>query len=418
MFNFLARLRPPAPRADARSSTASFDHGTPDGYDFFLQAGPARERRHAATSRATSAFWNEVMQHGTYDDFWKARNLRPHLKNIKPAVMTVGGWFDAENLFGALETYKSVETNSPGDRQPPGDGPLAPRRLEPRRRRDARRRPVQREDRRVLPRADRAPVLRAPPEGQGRGGSSPRRGSSRPARTCGASTTPGRRRAPSRRSLYLHAGGKLRRGPPPDARPEDGLDEYVSDPAKPVPFVDKIAIGMSPEYMTADQRFAARRPDVLVYQTDALERRRDPRRPDRGRAARLDDRDRLRLGRQADRRLSRRLPRPEARTRPACRWAATSSCVRGDVMRGKFRNSFEKPEPFDAGQADAGEVHAPGRLPHVPPRPPDHGAGPIELVPAGRPQPADVRRHLPGPRRPTSARRPSASTARASYHLM
>ncbi len=42
------------------------------------------------------------MQHGTYDDFWKARNLRPHLKNIKPAVLTVGGWFDAENLFGAL----------------------------------------------------------------------------------------------------------------------------------------------------------------------------------------------------------------------------------------------------------------------------------------------------------------------------
>ena len=42
------------------------------------------------------------MKHGTYDDFWKARNLRPHLKNIKPAVMTVGGWFDAEDLFGAL----------------------------------------------------------------------------------------------------------------------------------------------------------------------------------------------------------------------------------------------------------------------------------------------------------------------------
>lgn len=54
------------------------------------------------------------MRHGTYDDFWKARNLRPHLKNIKPAVMTVGGWFDAENLFGALETYIQVEQSSPG----------------------------------------------------------------------------------------------------------------------------------------------------------------------------------------------------------------------------------------------------------------------------------------------------------------
>src|SRR5438046_5946674 len=60
------------------------------------------------------AFWNEVMKHGTYDDFWQARNLRPHLKRIKPAVMTVGGWFDAENLFGALEEYKTVEASSLG----------------------------------------------------------------------------------------------------------------------------------------------------------------------------------------------------------------------------------------------------------------------------------------------------------------
>jgi predicted acyl esterase len=60
------------------------------------------------------AFWNDLMAHETYDAFWQARNLRPHLKNIKPAVLTVGGWFDAEDLFGALETYKNVERQSPG----------------------------------------------------------------------------------------------------------------------------------------------------------------------------------------------------------------------------------------------------------------------------------------------------------------
>ena len=53
------------------------------------------------------------MQHGTYDDFWKARNLRPHLKNIKPAVLTVGGWFDAENLFGALEAHQQRRGRQP-----------------------------------------------------------------------------------------------------------------------------------------------------------------------------------------------------------------------------------------------------------------------------------------------------------------
>ncbi len=107
------------------------------------------------------AFWNEVMQHGTYDDFWKARNLRPHLKNIRPAVMTVGGWFDAENLFGALETYKNVEANSPGTSNIAGDGPVGPRRLGPRRRRSrwgaCRSTPRRRE---FYPREDRAAVLR------------------------------------------------------------------------------------------------------------------------------------------------------------------------------------------------------------------------------------------------------------------
>ena len=55
-----------------------------------------------------------MTQHPNYDEFWQARDLRRHLKNIKPAVMTVGGWFDAEDLFGALNTYKEIEKNSPG----------------------------------------------------------------------------------------------------------------------------------------------------------------------------------------------------------------------------------------------------------------------------------------------------------------
>ena len=60
----------------------------------------------------------------TYDEFWQARNLRPHLKNIKPAVLTVGGWFDAEDLFGALETYQRDREEQPGDAQHAGDGPV------------------------------------------------------------------------------------------------------------------------------------------------------------------------------------------------------------------------------------------------------------------------------------------------------
>ena len=107
----MANFGQPRP-APTTQPTPRFDHGTPDGYQFFLDLGPLpnADKRYF---KGDVAFWNEVMKHGTYDEFWKARNLRPHLKNIRPAVMTVGGWFDAENLFGALETYHTIEASSP-----------------------------------------------------------------------------------------------------------------------------------------------------------------------------------------------------------------------------------------------------------------------------------------------------------------
>ena len=128
-FNFLASFGRPRPEPTKQQEPA-------------VRARHARRLRVLPPPRAALAnanrlyfkddvpFWNEIMQHGTYDEFWQARDIRPHLKNIKPAVMTVGGWYDAENLFGALETYKKVEASSPGATNVAGDGPLASRRLE------------------------------------------------------------------------------------------------------------------------------------------------------------------------------------------------------------------------------------------------------------------------------------------------
>jgi predicted acyl esterase len=111
IFNFLATFGRPRPEPTKRFNP-TFDHLTADGYQFFLNLGPLANAD-AKYFKGDVAFWNEVMRHGTYDAFWKARNLRAHLNEIQPAVMTVGGWFDAENLFGALETYKHVEANRP-----------------------------------------------------------------------------------------------------------------------------------------------------------------------------------------------------------------------------------------------------------------------------------------------------------------
>ncbi|HSN54749.1 MAG TPA: CocE/NonD family hydrolase, partial [Candidatus Sulfomarinibacteraceae bacterium] len=90
-----------------------FDFGTPDGYQFFLDLGPLAnvDERHF---HGEIAFWNEIAAHPDYDEFWQARNILPHLDGITCAVMVVGGWFDAEDLYGPLQTYRAVEAANPG----------------------------------------------------------------------------------------------------------------------------------------------------------------------------------------------------------------------------------------------------------------------------------------------------------------
>jgi len=348
-FNFMANFGRPRPEPTTKSGPR-FEHGTPDGYRFFLDMGPLANAN-AKYFKDDVAFWNEVMQHGTYDEFWQSRNLRPHLKNIRPAVMTVGGWFDAENLFGALQTYKSIEANSADASNILVMGPW---------------------DHGGWARADgqslgavqfnaktsqfyreqiELPFFEFHLKGKGSlphpeawvfetGTNQWRRFTAWPPKE--TRPTP----------LYLRAGGQLAFAPSANPAPESGCDEYPSDPAKPVPFLDKIAIGMSPEYMVEDQRFAARRPDVLVYQTDVLEQ-------DWTLAGPI----------QVDLRVSTsgtdcdwivklvdvypddypdRNPNPTG-----VRMGGYQQLVRGDVMRGKFRNGFEKPEPFVPDQPTA-----------------------------------------------------------------
>jgi hypothetical protein len=70
-------------------------------------------------------FWNQIVDHPNYDTFWQKRNILPHLKNIKPAVLTVGGWFDAEDLYGPLNIYKTIEKSTPGAKNTIVMGPWA-----------------------------------------------------------------------------------------------------------------------------------------------------------------------------------------------------------------------------------------------------------------------------------------------------
>src|SRR5215469_8064191 len=99
-----------------RTGTAAppgFSYPTPDGYRMFLDLGTLPNIDETML-KGSVPFWNDFRQHPAYDSFWKARDVRQYLNNIHPAVLTVGGWFDAEDLFGTLATFRSVEKGGPG----------------------------------------------------------------------------------------------------------------------------------------------------------------------------------------------------------------------------------------------------------------------------------------------------------------
>jgi putative CocE/NonD family hydrolase len=321
-----------------------FDFGTPDGYQFFLDLGSLRniEERYF---KGTIPFWTEVTRHPNYDQFWQSRNLVPHLNNVTAAVMTVGGWYDAEDLYGPLAIYRSVEQRNPGIFNVLVMGPW-------------RHGGWARDAGDALGNARFAsatsvfyresiefPFFRRFLKGQGdldlpeayifeTGANRWRTFETWP--PAGV----------EEHGLYLHGGGLLSFSPPAEG---EAWDEYVSDPAKPVPFVQDIDVGMTREYMTDDQRFAARRPDVLAYQTARLEQDLTLAGPlvaelwvsttggDADWIVKLIDV------------LPSDAPDPDGLPR-GVHMGGYQMMVRSEVIRGRFRNGAERPEPFVSGQ--------------------------------------------------------------------
>jgi hypothetical protein len=321
------------------------DRGTNDAYDFYLRLGPLRKANEKYFQGRIS-FWNEMMKRDARDAWWKARNIRPHLKQVAPAVMTVGGWFDAENLFGALEVYRAAEAQNPGVFNILVMGPwvhggwafgkgdqLGDARF------DAATSEFYREHVEL-------PFFNFFLKDKGKnelpealmfetGANQWRRFEQWPP----MSATP--------RALYLHADGKLSFTPPASDAASD-FDEYVSDPKKPVPITPGIARGMDQRYMVDDQRYAARRPDVLVYVSDALDDDltiAGPIAPSLFVSTTGTDQDFIvkLIDVYPDR-------YPDEKGGLNNTLGGYQQLVRGDILRGKFRNSLEKPEPFEPGK--------------------------------------------------------------------
>jgi putative CocE/NonD family hydrolase len=343
-FSFYRGFYPRRGGPGADEKSPPFQYGTSDGYAFYLGLGGLRSES-PKTMPPGNTYWDDNLKHPTYDAFWRSRAIAPHLKGVAPAVLTVGGWFDAEDLAGALRVYRAIEGQSPGTTNRIVMGPWshgawarsqgdrlgavafgAPTSVEYRERYE---RPFFEHHLRDVP-LPAAPEAAMFVTGRNAWQEFPH-------------WPPAEAKA---RTFYFQADHGLAETKP-TASDRDGRDEYVSDPARPVPYLEKPPTNMKRDYMIEDQRFAAARPDVLVYQTPVLDR-------DLTIAGPITVALQVATtGTDADFVVKVIDVYPDGDAAPlganGQTLAGYQQLVRGEPFRGKFRVSFEKPIPFVPG---------------------------------------------------------------------
>ncbi len=331
--------------SDSEDYKPVFNAGTKDVYKFFLDMGTLKNANGPQYFNGTG-IWGQILQHDTYDSFWQSRNIRPHLKNIKPAVLLVGGWFDAEDMFGALRTYEAIEKQTPENNNHIIMGPWT--------------------------------------HGAWSAPSWAKFGSY----NFGANLNEYFNKIETKFfNFYLKDKGDFNlpeaivyetgtnewkqysNWPPVDAQnttfyfKKDGelstnkptqknsYNEYVSDPDKPLPYTNGVYDRRNNEYVVEDQRFAEKLPGVVSFKSDVLDK-----------DVTVSGRLKANLfvsttGTDADFivKLIDVLPENETNPDPNPRnftMAGFERMVRAEVFRGKFRNSYENPEPFAPGKIE------------------------------------------------------------------
>jgi len=334
----------PRHKSLTRTGYPSFKWPVPDSYDFLLSAGAVKNLSPRYLGDSIK-FWNDAFTNPDYDNFWKARDPRQFLKNVTPAVMTVGGWFDAEDLYGTLHTYSAIESqNSPSVKNFLVMGPWSHGQWAYGKATnlgniywgtDANKKFATLEkyffDYYLLgksgPEIPEATIFVT-------GSNEWRTFDTWPPRNV------------SEKKLFLQPDGGISFSSPDI---NSSYDEYISDPMKPVPYSTAVHINRTAEYMTDDQRFAARRPDVMVYKTDILQEDITLTGPVTA------DLFVSTTGTDADYivKLIDVLPEdtePDISSVVSVPLGGYQMLVRGEVFRGKYRNSFERPEPFVPGK--------------------------------------------------------------------
>ncbi|MBS1792457.1 MAG: CocE/NonD family hydrolase [Acidobacteria bacterium] len=366
-YHFFEFFGQPRPAPTNQRYGKQLDWGTRDDYKFFLNVGGLREAAdfYEKSLGTRISFWDAMMAHPNYDQFWKDRNILPKLKNIKAAVMTVGGWYDNEDLYGALNTYRAIEKQNPGIynvlvvgpwfhggwERSSGDWlgtayfgqktsefyrakfelPFFDHFLK---------------DKGEIPQIKEVNLFdTGANEWKNFDTFTP----------SNVAETP----------LYLTANGGLSFADAA-ATSENGFNEYVSDPMKPVPYTQKITSNYPRDFMTEDQRFAATRPDVLVYQTgilkDDLTVAGDIK-PSLFVSSTGTDSDfvvKLIDVFPDDYKYPEGVKPPENSAFSVFQPGGYEMLLRGEPFPARFRNSFEKPEPLKPNETTKIEYVMPG----------------------------------------------------------
>ena len=238
---------------------------THDGYQFYLDLGPL-SNVNEKYFKGTRPFWNELTEHPNYDDYWQARDILQHLGDTKPATMVVGGWYDTEDLYGPLYTYKTMSANnrkehvklvmgpwfhgqwSRGDGSSMGEAEFGFNTS------------LWFQENILLPffkehlKEERTAIIETATIFE-TGANRWRRFEEWPPKDA------------EEKTLYFASDERLTENAADNG---GGASDYISDPKKPVPHSKAIGRGWDRPYMAEDQRFAARRPDVLVFETEVL----------------------------------------------------------------------------------------------------------------------------------------------------
>ncbi|MBL7699189.1 MAG: CocE/NonD family hydrolase [Chitinophagaceae bacterium] len=330
----------PRPVPNSNGYNQGYQPVPKDMYKFFLETGALTNFTKLAGD--TIGFWKELMNHPTLDEFWKKRNARVGMFNVKPAVLTVGGLFDAEDCFGAWQTYRAIEKQSPGTDNRIVMGPWSHGQWGARNANALGNVHFGSNTSQWYQDSIEIPFFNYHLKGKGNvdglseatiffsGENVWKKMDAWPPKNV------------RKKTLYFHPKGKLS-----FSKASAGSTSYVSDLAKPVPYIEDIRSERTATYMTDDQRFAAMRPDVLVFETDELTE-------DITVAGALNADLRVSLtGSDADFVVKLIDVFPDTFSYGADDRYVMSGyqmLVRGEVFRGKFRNSFEKPEPFIPGR--------------------------------------------------------------------